>query len=147
MRWAPKTRPQSLGFKIAKRSGTAAPNKPKTHQNRGRLGAENATSESSKKKILAELWQGPHQGLGWPGLAWAELGLGPQNKAPEPRLQDSETQRHGGPKRAKNGRPKTPHLNPVTKSLWQSSRLGLGSVELSCAGLGWDWLGLRSALG
>ena len=43
----------------------------------------NATSESGKKKSLAQLWQGPHQGLGWVyGLAglgwvsWAELGCG-----------------------------------------------------------------------
>ena len=37
--------------KTAKRSGTAAPNRPKTHQKRSRLAAENGTSESGKKSL------------------------------------------------------------------------------------------------
>ena len=58
-----------LGSKTAKRSGTAAPNGPKTHQKRSRLAAENGTSESGKKS----LWQ--RAGLNWPGLGWPGLGL------------------------------------------------------------------------
>ena len=83
--------------------------------------------------------------LCWAGLGWAGLGW----------LQDSETQRHGGPKTAKNGavsRPKTAPLNPITQSLWQrfaTPRLGwagrLSSANLNWAGLG--WAGLRSANG
>ena len=162
----PKTRPQSHPLKTGKRSGTAAPNGPKTHRKRNRLGAENDASESSRKKPLAErrnfgkahtkawvdwlgcaglswaglaglgwrlveLWQGlGRPGLGWAGwpglgLGWAGLGCGlgwgqrrqprysaasnlrkTQNEAPEPPPQNRETQRHGGPKRTKNG-PKT----------------------------------------
>ena len=74
---APKTRPRSLPLKTAKRSGTAAPNRPKLEQKRSAPAAENGTSESGKKKPLAELWQGPHHGLGWAGLgcglAWPGL--------------------------------------------------------------------------
>ena len=101
--WSQKTRPRGLPSKTAKRSGTAAPNEPKTDQNRCRLGAENATSESSKQKqamnlnrtkrlnlIRKSCWQSfgkAHAkagaarlrwvwaGLGWAG-GWVELGLG-----------------------------------------------------------------------
>ena len=104
LRWAGrKNEAPSLPFKTAKRSGTAAPNEPKTDQNRCRLGAENATSESSKQKqamnlnrtkrlnlIRKSCWQSfgkAHAkagaarlrwvwaGLGWAG-GWVELGLG-----------------------------------------------------------------------
>ena len=54
----------------------AAPNKPKTDQKRSVPAAENGASESGKKKALAELWQGPLQGLDWAGLAGLGLGLG-----------------------------------------------------------------------
>ena len=83
-------------------------------------------------------------GLGWAGLGWAALGWS-QKRGPEPTLQNSQTQRHGGPKRAKNGpkpdaawRPKTPHLNQVSKSLWQC----FGKAHTKAwAGLGWAGLG------
>ena len=58
-----------LPFKTGKRSGTAAPHKPKTDQKRSVTAAENGASESGKTKPLAELWQG----LGWPGPAWPGL--------------------------------------------------------------------------
>ena len=71
MAWAGLgTRPQRLGFKTGKRSGMAAPNTPKTDQERSVPAAENRASESGKKKALAELWQGPFQGLDWAGLGW-----------------------------------------------------------------------------
>ena len=86
--WAPKTRPQSHPLKTGKRSGTAAPNRPKTDQKRSVRAAENDASESGRKKPLAEVWQGPHQGLGWAvgwaGLCWA--GVGTKNQAAEPPL-------------------------------------------------------------
>ena len=47
---APKTRPQSEPVKTGKRSGTACGNGPKTNQKRSRVGAENVTSETRKKK-------------------------------------------------------------------------------------------------
>ena len=58
----------------------------------------------------AMLWQGhapkPHD---------QTKGLGKdENKAPEPRLQNRETQRHGGPKRPKNG--------PETEPSWGRKR-------------------------
>ena len=91
------------------------------------MGAENATSESSKQKPLARPTL--RLGLAWAGRGWAEFGLGTKNKAPEPRLQDSETQRHGGPNKPKN-----------------LGCGGLGCTELGWAGLGWGglgWAGLR----
>ena len=72
----------------------AAPNEPKMDQKRNVTAAENGTSESGKER----LWQSFAYAYTkvWAGLGWA----------PEPTLQNRETQRHGGPKQAKNG-PKT----------------------------------------
>ena len=92
---------------------------------------ENGTSESGKKRLwqsfayaYTKVWAGlgwAHKGLGWAEAGQTQLGLGraagwaplgwagwagTKNEAPEPTLQNKETQRHGGPKRAKNG-PKT----------------------------------------
>ena len=70
--WAPKTRPQSPPLQTAKCSGTAAPNgQRRTSKTRKRSGTA-APNDPKKKK-----------------------------EAPEPTPQDSETQRHGGPKRPK----------------------------------------------
>ena len=49
-RQAPKRGP-GQGIKTRKRSGTAAPNGPKTESKRSHLGAENGTSETRKKKL------------------------------------------------------------------------------------------------
>ena len=83
-------------------------------------------AEKGPKTVLA--WAG-WAGLGWAGLGWAwqpqtsrtknrtnrpiwqsfgRTGLGTKNQAPEPPPHNRKTQRHGGPKQAKNG-PKTKH--------------------------------------
>ena len=59
-------------FKTAKRSGTADPNDPKADKKRSRVAAENATSESGKRKPLAQLWQAPWA-LAWQGFGLARL--------------------------------------------------------------------------
>ena len=51
-----KTAAKADTAKTGKRSGTARAKRPKTHQKRSRLRTENGTSESSKKKPLAQLW-------------------------------------------------------------------------------------------
>ena len=62
--------------------GNAAAQRPQTNQKRTKRkkrsfpAAENATSESGKKKPLAQLWQGPHQGLGSAGLSGLLGGVG-----------------------------------------------------------------------
>ena len=104
-----------LGSKTAKRSGTAAPITPKTHQKRSRLAAENGTSESGKKS----LWQ--RAGLNWPGLGWPGLGLpwaglrasGCALRQSRPTPQNGETQRQGGLTRAKH----VPKTNKTRKPL------------------------------
>ena len=157
-------------------------------------GPKTARLNPAKEKLLAELWQGPHQwaalglglaglaGLGWTGLGlnWAGLVLGgcaghgaglgvagwgvgwagvnvgnPGTRRlrtsgrPKTRPQShplKTTQRHGGPKRTKNGafaRPRTARLNPAKEKLLQGphqwAALGLGLAGL--AGLGWTGLG------
>ena len=71
--------PQSLPSKTGKRSGTAAPNKPKMDQKRSVTAAENGTSESGKKRLwesFAYAYTKVWAGLGWAheGLGWAEAG-------------------------------------------------------------------------
>ena len=67
--WAPKTRPQSHPLTTGKRSGTAAPNRPKTDPKRSIPAAE---KPFPARKPLARLWQCPQAGLGLHGC-WAEL--------------------------------------------------------------------------
>ena len=79
---APKTRPQSLGSKTAKRSGMAAPNRPKTEQKTERSGGRplNPVRKSlwqSFGKAHTTAWAGLGSAVAWPGVTCAGLaGLG-----------------------------------------------------------------------
>ena len=57
-----------------------------------------------KKKALgkAVARPTPRLGLGWAGSVWERPLPRHKNEAPDPTLQNSETQRHGGPKQAKS---------------------------------------------
>ena len=93
---------------------------------------------------MAELWQGPHQGLdwavGWAGLYWAGHQKRGPRATPSKRGNAAARRPETGQKRTKNGafaRPRTMRLNrqrfgKAHTKAWAGLWAGLG-----CAGLGW----------
>ena len=94
-----KTRPRAY----PSRQRNAAARRPQTSQKRTKTDAAWGPKTPHLNPVSKSLSQcfGKAHTKAWAGLGWAEFGLGTKNKAPEPRLQDSETQRHGGPNKPK----------------------------------------------
>ena len=125
------------------RTPSKTPNEAPTDQNRCRF----RPKTPHLNPVSKSLWQGPtlRLGLAWTGRGWAEFGLGTKNKAPEPRLQDSENAAARRPQQAKNlgcgGLGCTELMGWC--GLAGLSLAGLGWAGAGWAGLGCGWGGLR----
>ena len=160
---------ESINRKLRPLSVPFVPPIKMRHLNPVRKGFGRALARPTPRLGLGLGWAGlGWAGLGCAGLGWAALGWS-QKRGPEPTLQDSETQRHGGPKRAKTdqnrcrlGAENATSESSIRKSPWQRFGKahtkawadlgcgGLGCTELmgwcGLAGLGWAGLG-RAGLG